>query len=50
MLNYLGIQDASRKRRDSSQDPGAWSGKGVYMLAAEDKWIKVKEMLDEMLG
>jgi hypothetical protein len=26
MLNYLGIQDASRKRRDSSQDPGAWSG------------------------
>jgi hypothetical protein len=57
MLNHLGIQDASQKRCDSSQDPGAWlgsvvktDGKGVYMLAAEDKWIKAKEMLEEMLG
>jgi hypothetical protein len=56
MLNYLGIQDASRKRRDSSQDPGAWSGsvvktdgEGVYVLASEDKWMKAKGMLDEMM-
>ena len=25
-LNWLGIQDAPRKRRDSRQDPGAWAG------------------------
>jgi hypothetical protein len=24
-LNHLGIQDAARKRRDSSQSPGAWA-------------------------
>jgi hypothetical protein len=57
MLNYLGIQDASRKRRDSSsQETGAWSGlvvktdgEGVYVLASEDKWLKAKGMLDEMM-
>jgi hypothetical protein len=56
-LNYLGIQDAARKRRDSSQDPGAWSGsvvrtdgEGVYVLAAEEKWIKAKAMLNELLS
>jgi hypothetical protein len=56
MLNYFEIQDASRKRRDSSQDPGAWSGSvvktdhnGVYVLAAaEEKWIKAKELLVEL--
>jgi hypothetical protein len=57
--NRLGIQDAPRKRRDSSQSPGAWSGSvirittdGVCVLASEDKWIKAKAMLveiDEML-
>jgi hypothetical protein len=26
MLNYLGIQDAPRKRQESSQSPGAWAG------------------------
>jgi hypothetical protein len=55
MLNYLGIQDASRKRQDSSRDPGALSGSvvntddaGVYALAAEDKWVKAKAMLIEV--
>jgi hypothetical protein len=55
MLSYLGIQDASRKRRDSSQIPGAWSGcvvqtdgEGVYVLASEEKWIKAKGLLDEL--
>jgi hypothetical protein len=44
-LNWLGIQDAPRKRRDSSQKSGAWSGSvihvtpdGVCVLASEDKW------------
>jgi hypothetical protein len=55
MLSYLGIQDASRKRGDSSQTPGAWSGsvvqtdgEGVYVLAAEEKWIKAKGLLNEL--
>jgi hypothetical protein len=55
ILNWLGIQDAPRKRRDSSQSPGAWSGsviwvtpEGVCVLASEDKWIKAKEMLTEI--
>jgi hypothetical protein len=55
MLSYLGIQDASRKRRDSSQSPGAWSGcvvqtdgVGVYVLALEEKWIKAKGLLNEL--
>jgi hypothetical protein len=55
VLNWLGIQDAPRKRRDSSQSPGAWSGsvirvtpEGVCVLASEDKWIKAKGMLTEI--
>jgi hypothetical protein len=54
-LNWLGIQDAPRKRRDSSQKPGAWSGsvirvtpEGVCILASEDKWIKAKVILEEV--
>jgi hypothetical protein len=53
ILNWLGIQDAPRKRRDSSQSPGAWSGSvirtdssGVFVLASEDKWNKAKDMLE----
>jgi hypothetical protein len=49
VLNWLGIQDAPRKRRDSSQSPGAWYGSviriipdGAYVLASEDKWDKAK--------
>jgi hypothetical protein len=55
ILNWLGIQDAPRKRRDSSQSPGAWSGSvvritpdGVCVLALEDKWNKAKLMLSEI--
>jgi hypothetical protein len=59
-LNHLGIQDAARKRRDSSQSPGAWAGAvirtgvmGVLILTSEEKWMKAKGMLAEvraMLG
>jgi hypothetical protein len=45
MLNWLGIQDAARKRSDSSQTPGAWTGAvllvnpdGVFALSDEEKW------------
>jgi hypothetical protein len=55
VLNWLGIQDAPRKRRDSSKSPGAWSGSvirvtpdGVFVLLPEDKWNKAKAMLQEI--
>jgi hypothetical protein len=54
-LNHLGIQDASRKRRDSAQAPGAWSGSvlrsdlgGVHVLTSEEKWDKTKAVLLEV--
>jgi hypothetical protein len=57
ILNSLGIQDAPRKRRDSSKKPGAWSGsvilvtpEGVCVLASEDKWQKAKALLQEIQG
>jgi hypothetical protein len=43
-LSYLGLQDASRKRRDSSMNPGAWAGSllwsdqgQVRILTAQEK-------------
>jgi hypothetical protein len=54
-LNFLGIQDAPRKRRDSSQNPGAWAGSvirtgkdGVHMLTSQEKWDKAKRLLHEV--
>jgi hypothetical protein len=54
-LSSLGIQDAPRKQRDSSQRPGAWigsvlrTGEGqVQLLISEDKWIKTKGLLAEV--
>lgn len=54
-FSYLGIQDAPRKRRDSSQRPGAWTGSvlrtdegQVRLLIGEDKWVKTKGLLVEM--
>jgi hypothetical protein len=55
-LSYLGIQDASRKQRDSSQSPGAWAEAvihagldGVFLLTSEEKWVKAKVLLQEVL-
>jgi hypothetical protein len=52
---YLGIQDASRKRREPSQTPGAWSGSvirtddGVVgVLVSQDKWEKGQRLADEL--
>jgi hypothetical protein len=56
ILNWLGLQDASRKRRDSSQAPGAWAGcvvrvnsEGVFVLSDEEKWRKAKKLMHEVL-
>jgi hypothetical protein len=56
-FSWLGIQDAARKRRDSSQQPGAWAGavvvatgEGVYLLVSQEKWDKVKVLLTEVIN
>jgi hypothetical protein len=51
--SYLGIQDATRKAKPCSQQPGAWvgaivhilAGLGVCVLTSMDKWNKMKEIL-----
>jgi hypothetical protein len=55
MLNHLGIQDAPRKRRDSSRAPGAWAGAvirtdgdGVHLLVSQEKWDRAKAQLKEI--
>ena len=47
ILQYLGIQDAPRKRRPPSQSPGAWAGslqsvedKTVGISVTQAKWVK----------
>jgi hypothetical protein len=54
-LNYLGIQDAPRKRRGSSQSPGAWAGSvvktgpdGTFVLTSQEKWDKARSLVEEM--
>jgi hypothetical protein len=51
-LQYLGNQDAPRKRRPVSQRPGAWAGGIVYTdqgvtrkLLSQEKWDRVKDFL-----
>ena len=48
-LCYLGLQDASRKRRMGSQRPGAWAGavvstdKGMVLKSiSRDRWVKTQ--------
>mmetsp|Transcript_23389 Transcript_23389/g.35443 ORF Transcript_23389/g.35443 Transcript_23389/m.35443 type:complete len:218 (-) Transcript_23389:5513-6166(-) len=55
VLNFLGIQDAARKRRDSSKTPGAWTGLvvktsswGVELTILERKWKKAKALILEV--
>ena len=52
--NYLGQQDAPRKRRPPSQTPGAWAGAmclakpdmGLFVTCSEEKWLKGKKWVD----
>ena len=50
-----GIQDASPKRRQASQEPGAWAGSVVWvkdgevrLLVSDDKWAKTKSQVAEL--
>jgi hypothetical protein len=52
---FLGIQDASRKRREPSQTPGAWAGSvirtdaGVVgVMVGQDKWEKGQRLSQEL--
>jgi hypothetical protein len=52
VCSYLGIQDAARKRRKASKNPGAWAGAvvstdddGVYVSVSQEKWDKAQEMI-----
>ena len=55
--NFLGEQDASRKRRKSSQTSGAWIG-AIYraskdtigVLSSQEKWDKAKGLVDKWLN
>ena len=51
--NYLGIQDAARKRRFPSKKPGVWCGaksstdaEGVYTSTTQAKWDKGKNWIE----
>jgi hypothetical protein len=55
MVNFMGIQDASRKRRFPDRAPGAWAGTvalttadGVFASVTQERWDKAKSILDEM--
>lgn len=57
MLNYLGIQDAPRKRRSPLKtEAGAWTGAlqrvyecAIVALTSQQKWDKAKRIIKEML-
>lgn len=53
MCSFLGIQDAPRKRRPPSQQPGPWAGSviqshgnAVGVLTTLEKWEKTKRSLE----
>jgi hypothetical protein len=51
-LQYLGMQDAARKRRPPTTQPGAWAGgvfkttdKNVTCMVTQEKWDKARGMI-----
>ena len=56
-VNYLGQQDAPRKRRKISQSPGAWSGamikvlngEGLFVTCSQEKWDKTRGIITRIL-
>jgi hypothetical protein len=54
ICSYLGIQDASRKRRGCSRKPGPWAGQmvcmenleaGVQVYMSHNKWDNTQQLL-----
>lgn len=57
ICSYLGLQDAARKRREPSQQPGAWSGAVVIVedgklvkMVSQERWDKAKTKLRWILA
>lgn len=57
--SYLGVQDAGRKARPCSQQPGAWAAGAIVhvlptlgdcVLTSVDKWTKLKAILKKWRG
>ncbi len=51
-INYLGLQDAPRKRREPSQEAGPWAGSVVHtthgavtVLISLERWLKVQSII-----
>ncbi len=52
-INYLGQQDAPRKRRSITQCPGAWAGAvvcsepgvGLFASVSQEKWSKARDIV-----
>jgi hypothetical protein len=56
VINYLGMQDAPRKRRPPLQKPGAWNGclvetneNGVFRKVSQERWDKTRSHIREIL-
>ena len=55
-INYLGQQEAPRKRGQATQNPRAWAGsrciaiegEGLYVLSMEEKWFKSKKIIEKL--
>jgi hypothetical protein len=54
-IQYLGIQEASRKRRPPTRSPGAWAGvvfrtsaSNVHVMVSQDKWDKAKRLINSL--
>lgn len=56
-INYLGLQDAARKRRAPSKSPGAWAGaicrsitsRGLFVSCSLEKWQKGKAIIERLV-
>jgi hypothetical protein len=55
VVNYLGMQDAPRKRRIPSKTPGAWAGSlvstddaGVHATVSEERWAKTRAIFQSL--
>ena len=54
LLNWLGIQEAARKRRDPRQDPGPWAGSvikigqdgSVLVTVTQERWEKTRGIIN----
>jgi hypothetical protein len=54
-IQYLGVQEASRKRRPPTRTPGAWAGgvfrtsaTNVHVTVSQEKWDKAKRLINAL--